>query len=51
MIVLRSSSERLPHAAISLSALPQPTQRPVWPLTAHVLTHGLEMTGRSISQS
>jgi hypothetical protein len=43
MIALRSGSLSPPQAAISRSVRPQPTQSPVWPLTAQVLMQGLEI--------
>lgn len=43
MIACRSASLRPPQAAISASVRPQPTQRPVWPLTAQTWMHGLEV--------
>lgn len=51
MIARRSASLSEPQAAISFSVRPQPTQSPLWPLTAQVLMHGLEMGWRSILKS
>ena len=41
MIVLRSASLMAPQVAISAKVRPQPIHRPVWPLTAQTLMHGL----------
>ena len=45
MIAKRSGSLNCPQAAISGRVLPQPTQRPLAPLTAHTLMQGLDALG------
>jgi hypothetical protein len=50
MIRSRSASVSDPQAAISFSVRPQPTHRPVAPLTAQTPMHGVE-TGAFIAET
>jgi hypothetical protein len=45
MMARRRSSSMAPHAAISPSVRPQPTQSPLLPSTMHTLMQGVEMGG------